>query len=124
MRSPLGSYPERGIAFSYGKVNGKRLDVVMTFATGWRIGGPKGRVRVNCDDHSSGRVMGHGLANEGIAITREQFLASFGKRNDSTLSQWLGAAAERIKRIPDDKDELYLVRKTLLECSPFANLNP
>jgi beta-phosphoglucomutase len=33
------------------------------------------------------------LANEGVAVTREQFMASFGERNDSTLSQWLGAAA-------------------------------
>jgi hypothetical protein len=33
IRLPLGSYPERGIAFSYGRVNGKRLDVVMTLAT-------------------------------------------------------------------------------------------
>jgi HAD superfamily hydrolase (TIGR01509 family) len=55
------------------------------------------------------------LANEGVAITREQFLGSFGQRNDSPLSQWLGAAAtpERIERISDAKDELYrrLVRK-------------
>ena len=38
------------------------------------------------------------MANEGITITREQFLASFGQRNDSIIPQWLGAAAtpERI----------------------------
>jgi hypothetical protein len=96
MRLPLGS-PNEASPFHTGKVNGKRLWL------SW------------CDT----------LANEGIAITREQFLVSFGKRNDSTLSQWLGAAAERIERIPDAKDELYrrLVRKTLLECRPFANLN-
>lgn len=29
------------------------------------------------------------MANEGISITREQFLASFGQRNDSILPQWL-----------------------------------
>src|SRR5438128_597670 len=41
------------------------------------------------------------LANEGIAITHEQFLSSFGQRNDSILPRWLGTAAtpERIERI-------------------------
>src|SRR5580658_5221464 len=33
------------------------------------------------------------MANEGIIITREQFLSSFGQRNDSILPQWLGAAS-------------------------------
>jgi hypothetical protein len=30
-------YPERGVAFSYGRISGKRLNVVMTFATRWRM---------------------------------------------------------------------------------------
>jgi beta-phosphoglucomutase family hydrolase len=49
------------------------------------------------------------MANEGIPITREQFLASFGQRNDSILPRWLGAAAtpERIEKIADAKEELY-----------------
>ena len=55
------------------------------------------------------------LANEGIAIIREQFLSSFGQRNDSIIPQWLGAATtpERIQRIANSKEELYrdLVRK-------------
>ena len=55
------------------------------------------------------------LANEGITITREQFLASFGQRNDSIIPQWLGAAAtpERIESISKAKEELYrqLVRR-------------
>jgi len=55
------------------------------------------------------------MASEGIPITREQFLSSFGQRNDSILSRWLGAAAtpERIARIADAKEELYrhLVRR-------------
>ncbi|MBV9039253.1 MAG: HAD family phosphatase, partial [Acidobacteriaceae bacterium] len=35
----------------------------------------------------------------GVPITYEQFLASFGKRNDSVLAGWLGPAAtpERIE---------------------------
>ena len=55
------------------------------------------------------------LADEGITITREQFLASFGQRNDSIIPRWLGAAAtpERIERISKAKEELYrqLVRR-------------
>ncbi len=49
------------------------------------------------------------MANEGIVITREQFLSSFGQRNDSILSRWLGAAAtpERMERIANAKEELY-----------------
>src|SRR5271165_366764 len=55
------------------------------------------------------------MAKEGIAITHEQFLASFGQRNDSIIPRWLGAAStpERIERIADAKEELYrdLIRK-------------
>jgi len=54
-------------------------------------------------------------ANEGVTITREQFLASFGQRNDSIIPQWLGAAAtpERIEKIANAKEELYrhLIRR-------------
>ena len=55
------------------------------------------------------------MANEGIAITREEFLSSFGQRNDSIIPRWLGAAStpERIERIANAKEELYrhLVRR-------------
>jgi hypothetical protein len=58
----------------------------------------------------------------GIAITREQFLASFGQRNDSIIPQWLGAAAtpERIDRIANAKEELYrhLIRRDGISPSP------
>ena len=49
------------------------------------------------------------MAKEGIAITRGQFLASFGQRNDSIIPQWLGASAtpERVDRIANAKEELY-----------------
>ena len=49
------------------------------------------------------------LADEGITITHEQFLSSFGQRNDSILPQWLGTAAtpERIEKIAKAKEELY-----------------
>jgi beta-phosphoglucomutase family hydrolase len=55
------------------------------------------------------------LAKEGIVITRAQFLATFGQRNDSIIPQLLGAAAtpERIERISEAKEELYrhLIRR-------------
>jgi beta-phosphoglucomutase family hydrolase len=49
------------------------------------------------------------MANEGLRITREQFLASFGQRNDSILRQWLGpsATAQQMERIANAKEELY-----------------
>ncbi len=49
------------------------------------------------------------LANEGIVITREQFLSSFGQRNDSIIPQWLGSAAtpERIAKIGNAKEIRY-----------------
>jgi beta-phosphoglucomutase family hydrolase len=62
------------------------------------------------------------LANEGIAITREQFLSSFGQRNDSIIPRWLGEAAtpERIERISKAKEELYryLVRRDGMSAEP------
>jgi HAD superfamily hydrolase (TIGR01509 family) len=55
------------------------------------------------------------LQDEGVTITREQFLSSFGQRNDSIIPQWLGARAtpEREARIGDAKETLYrqLVRR-------------
>jgi beta-phosphoglucomutase family hydrolase len=49
------------------------------------------------------------MAREGSPITHEQFLASFGQRNDSILQQWLGdkATPDVIQRIGDEKEELY-----------------
>jgi len=55
------------------------------------------------------------LAREGVSISREQFLSSFGQRNDSILPRWLGAAAtpERVERIAGAKEDLYrnLIRR-------------
>ena len=55
------------------------------------------------------------MSDEGISITRQQFLASFGQRNDSILPRWLGESAtpERIERIASSKEERYraLVRR-------------
>jgi beta-phosphoglucomutase family hydrolase len=49
------------------------------------------------------------MAKDGIAITREQFLSSFGQRNDSIVPKWLGATStpERAERISNAKEEFY-----------------
>jgi len=55
------------------------------------------------------------LQKEGVPITREQFLATFGQRNDSIIPQLLGTMAtpERIEKISTAKEKLYrdLVRR-------------
>jgi HAD superfamily hydrolase (TIGR01509 family) len=49
------------------------------------------------------------LDAENIGLTYEQFLASFGQKNDRILRGWLGAdaAADRIERIADAKEAEY-----------------
>jgi beta-phosphoglucomutase len=49
------------------------------------------------------------MAAEGVELTYEQFLASFGQRNDRILRGWLGddAAPERIRQIGDAKEAEY-----------------
>ncbi len=49
------------------------------------------------------------MAHQGFPITHQQFLATFGQRNDSILRQWLGekATAPVIQQIGDTKEELY-----------------
>jgi HAD superfamily hydrolase (TIGR01509 family) len=55
------------------------------------------------------------MAGQGHSITRGQFLSSFGQRNDTIISGWLGATAtpELIAKIGDTKEKRYrdLVRK-------------
>jgi beta-phosphoglucomutase len=62
------------------------------------------------------------MADEGIAITHEQFLSSFGQRNDSILPRWLGPAATpgRMERIADAKEQRYrdLIRKNGIKPLP------
>ena len=49
------------------------------------------------------------MSREGITLSRETFLNSFGQKNDRILRDWLGpdATAERIKRVGDDKEAEY-----------------
>jgi beta-phosphoglucomutase len=55
------------------------------------------------------------LKNEGVSITYEQFLATFGRRDDAFLPEWLGsgASSKRIVQVAEAKEELYrdLVRR-------------
>ena len=64
------------------------------------------------------------LAEEGIRITRADFLASFGQRNDAILPRWLGsdAPAERISKVADAKEAAYrdLITASGLEPLPGA----
>jgi beta-phosphoglucomutase len=49
------------------------------------------------------------MAAEGIPITRDQFMVTFGQRNDSILPGWLGASGtpDRIQRVGNAKEALY-----------------
>lgn len=64
------------------------------------------------------------MAAEGVSITREQFLSSFGQRNDAIVPQWVGADAtpERVWRIGEAKEVRYrsLVRREGLSPAPSA----
>jgi len=64
------------------------------------------------------------LEREGMTLSYETFLASFGQRNDTILSNWLGAEASKadIERIGDAKEARYreLVRLEGLAPLPGA----
>jgi beta-phosphoglucomutase family hydrolase len=49
------------------------------------------------------------MDNEGVALTHDQFLSTFGRRNDTIITKWLGSAAtpETIQRIANAKEEVY-----------------
>jgi beta-phosphoglucomutase len=64
------------------------------------------------------------MAAEGIAITHDQFLATFGLRNEEIVPHWLGAAAtpDRIQQIAGAKEERCrrLIRELGLDPLPGA----
>ena len=61
------------------------------------------------------------MSREGSPITYEQFLATFGQRNDSILRYWLGerATSDLIQRIGDAKEALYRQHVRLQGISPL-----
>jgi HAD superfamily hydrolase (TIGR01509 family) len=64
------------------------------------------------------------MTDQGFPITHEQFLATFGQRNDSILHKWLGekATPELIQHVGDTKEALYRqhVRRCGIEPLPGA----
>ncbi len=64
------------------------------------------------------------LAAAGVTITEQQFLSSFGQRNDAILGAWLGPDADEaeIRRLGDAKEERFreLVAERGLEPLPGA----
>lgn len=64
------------------------------------------------------------MAQEGVSISREQFLKTFGQRNDLILREWLGpnTSPERIQRVGDAKEAWYreLIRSEGIEPLPGA----
>jgi beta-phosphoglucomutase len=64
------------------------------------------------------------LAAQGVTVTREQFTATFGQRNDRILRGWLGpdAAEDQIRRIGEAKEAAYrqLMRDGGLDGLPGA----
>jgi HAD superfamily hydrolase (TIGR01509 family) len=49
------------------------------------------------------------MRGEGMELTYDQFLASFGQKNDTILGSWLGdkATADLVRRVGDQKEALY-----------------
>jgi beta-phosphoglucomutase len=63
------------------------------------------------------------MSVEGVTLTHDQFLKTFGLRNDAVVPQWIpGASNERIQRIANAKEHLYrrLVREGGLVPLPGA----
>jgi beta-phosphoglucomutase len=63
------------------------------------------------------------MAAEGVELTHDQFLKTFGLRNDAIVPQWIpNATPERIEQIAIAKEQLYrrLVREGGLEPLPGA----
>jgi beta-phosphoglucomutase len=63
------------------------------------------------------------MAVEGVTLTHDQFLKTFGLRNDAVVPQWTpGASTDRIQRIANAKEHLYrrLVREGGLVPLPGA----
>jgi beta-phosphoglucomutase len=62
------------------------------------------------------------MAQEGITITRQDFLATFGQRNDAILPNWLGSdvSPQRVQQIGDTKEAHYreLVKTNGIEPLP------
>jgi beta-phosphoglucomutase len=61
------------------------------------------------------------MAAAGVTVTEAQFLASFGRRNDTILPAWLGTAATagRVRELGEAKEALYRVLVELEGLEPL-----
>ena len=61
------------------------------------------------------------MAAEGVSLTYQQFLDSFGQKNDRILPGWLGpgAGADRIRRVGDAKEAEYRRLATVHGLTPL-----
>lgn len=66
------------------------------------------------------------MAAEGVTITYQQFLDSFGQKNDRILPGWLGpgADAERIRRVSDAKEAEYRRLANVHGLTPLPGASP
>jgi len=55
------------------------------------------------------RAWQRAMGDEGLTVTEEQFLASFGQRNDTILGEWLGPDPDptQVGRVGDAKEAFY-----------------
>jgi beta-phosphoglucomutase len=57
------------------------------------------------------------MAAEGVSLTQQQFLSTFGLRNDAVIPRWIPAASpQRIEQIAAAKEQLY--RRLIREKTP------
>lgn len=64
------------------------------------------------------------MSAEGVSLTHDQFMETFGQRNDAIIPRWLGSdlLPQRIQAVGDAKEELYrqFVREIGLKPLPGA----
>ncbi len=97
-----------------------RMAPDMTGAVLWDLDG----TLVDSEEHHW-RAWQNAMAAEGVPITRDQFLETFGWRNDSIIPHWFGdtVTPERVESIGNAKEANYrsLVRSSGIAPSPGAD---
>jgi beta-phosphoglucomutase family hydrolase len=96
---------------------GEHLPVVTAGAVLWDLDG----TLVDSEEYHW-RAWRETMSAEGITLEREEFLATFGQRNDSILRRWLGSdvPCERMQRLAETKEECYRRLVSQAGLSPLA----